>query len=261
MAGRVIQHLETGRSVAVCPEFTVIDESSDWIVVNKPAPLLVHPTNNRSEPTLLGGLDALLSFDLANGARLGIINRLDRETSGVVVIAKTKTAARMLSRAIERRKVAKTYTAIVFGWPEWESLEIDQPIARQGERGKTAVWVKQWVHETGRPCQTRAKVECRFRWKGGHFTKLEVEPHTGRMHQIRVHLAWAGFPIVGDKLYGAGEEHYLDFMERGWQPAMEAELILKRQALHARRMEFLEEELAWEAQLAEDLEQFLSTAD
>ena len=257
MVGRVVEHTETGRTVAVCPEFDVIDESRDWIVVNKPAPLLVHPTNKRSEPTLLGGLDALLSFDLANGARLGIINRLDRETSGVVVVAKTKTAARMLSRAIERRQVKKVYTAIVYGWPEWQGIEIDQPIARKGERGSSSVWVRQWVHESGRPCQTTVQVARRFEVKGRRFTLLTVAPRTGRMHQIRVHLEWVGFPIVGDKLYGATEEHYLRFMESGWDQQMECELLLRRQALHARTMTFPGEDLSWSAPLSTDLRDFI----
>jgi len=245
-----------GLRISAETSFSIIDECDDWIVVNKPAPLVVHPTNNRDEPTLLGGLDALLSFDLVNGAKLGIINRLDRETSGVVIVTKNTPAARMLSRAIERREVTKTYRAIVFGWPESNRFNIDEPILRQGQVRNSTVWVKQTVHQDGRECQTSVQVLRRFEKDGRRFSELRVTPRTGRMHQIRVHLAWAGYPIIGDKLYGPSEKWYLLFMANGWSSEMLKALCMKRQALHAERMNFVELGLVWEAPLPNDMSEF-----
>ena len=104
-------------SLQVVVNFQVIGETADWIVVDKPAPLIVHPANNKPEPTLLGGLERLLAYEIENGACLGIVTRLDRETSGVVLVAKHTQAARELGWIFERREAKKEYLAIVTGWP------------------------------------------------------------------------------------------------------------------------------------------------
>src|SRR5690606_27901492 len=101
----------------VIVDFQVIDESEDWIVVSKPAPLIVHPANRKPEPTLLGGVEKLLAYEMENGARPAVVNRLDRETSGLVVLAKTTAAARQLGLLFQRREVEKQYIAVVRGWP------------------------------------------------------------------------------------------------------------------------------------------------
>src|SRR6187551_2042408 len=119
------------RFVDVC-EFTVIDETADYIVVNKPAPLQVHPSRPDGGPTLWHGLRELLRFEIENGAALSIINRLDRDTSGIVLVAKHKAAARMLHKAMMRREVSKEYRAIVWGWPEADEFTVDEPILRRG---------------------------------------------------------------------------------------------------------------------------------
>ena len=105
-------------SLQVVVNFRVIDESDDWIVVDKPAPLIVHPANRKPEPTLLGGLEQLLAYEIRNGASLGIVTRLDRETSGIVLVSKHTDAARELGWIFERRQAKKEYLAIVHGWPE-----------------------------------------------------------------------------------------------------------------------------------------------
>ena len=110
-------------SLQVVINFRVVAESADWIVVDKPAPLIVHPANLKPEPTLLGGLEQLLAYEIQNGASLGIVTRLDRETSGIVLVSKHLEAAREIGKIFEFRQAKKEYLAIVRGWPiadRWE---------------------------------------------------------------------------------------------------------------------------------------------
>ncbi len=149
-------------SLQVVVDFKVIDESPDWIVVDKPAPLIVHPANRKPEPTLLGGVEMLLSYEMENGACPAIVTRLDRDTSGLVLIAKHTRSARELGMIFERREARKEYLAIVSGWPEADAWHCEMPIVRAGELGPSPIWVKQIVHESGRECSTRFQVERRF---------------------------------------------------------------------------------------------------
>ncbi len=217
--------------------FTIVAEAEDWIVVNKPAPLQIHPGDPTGPPTLWHRLCDLLSYEIANGGQVSIINRLDRETSGVVLVAKTRELARLFGMAMQERKVQKTYTALVHGWPVWETQVLHAPILRAGEVQEADIWVKQIVHPEGAPCQTSFRTLRRFEWQGQMFALVEARPETGRMHQIRVHLHHLALPIVGDKLYGLDDRCYLEFIETGWTPALEGRLILPRQALHSSRFE------------------------
>jgi 23S rRNA pseudouridine1911/1915/1917 synthase len=249
-------------SLQVVVNFEVIDESDDWIVVNKPAPLIVHPANRKPEPTLLGGLEQLLAFEIRNGARLGIITRLDRDTSGVVLVAKHTEAARELGWIFERRQASKEYLAVVTGWPEVDSWECPEPIIRAGELGPSQIWVRQVIHHRGKDCLTRFQVERRFERGKGRFSVVRCFPETGRMHQIRVHLAGSGFPIVGDKLYTGDGSYYLKWMAEGWTEDLEQRLILPRHALHAASLEipWSDATLRWEAGLSSDLIEFIEGA-
>lgn len=248
--------------VDVC-DFTVISETADWIAVNKPAPLQVHPSRPDGGPTLWHGLRELLRFEIANGATLSIINRLDRDTSGVVLVAKHKAAARMLHKAMMRREVGKEYRAIVTGWPEADHFTVDAPILRRGEVTASPIYLLQQVHPDGAASRTDFTVLQRFHkatTSGDRFALVAARPHTGRMHQIRVHLAHAGHPVVGDKLYGPSPEWYLRQIEHGWTPEAAAALLLPRQALHSCRLSVTAEDgspLEWLAPLPRDMADFL----
>lgn len=240
------------------PDFTVLDESEDFLVVDKPPHLMVHPSVPGNPPTLLDGLEALCAYERACGARLSLVNRLDRETSGIVLVAKHRAAARTFGKAMERREFRKTYLAVAWGWPEEDAFLVEAPLLRKGEVAESPVWVKQIVHPAGKPSATRFEVLRRFQrptTNGSRFVLLRCHPLTGRMHQIRVHAAHAGHPLVGDKLYGPDERCYLDFIETGWTEALERVLLLDHQALHAAALAW--EDWVWHSPLPPDLARFV----
>lgn len=224
--------------VAINTDVRILKESPSWIAVDKPAPLLVHPTNETDERTLWHELNDLLLFELATGGQLSLVNRLDRETSGITLAAKTAEAARVLGKAMQARLFVRGYVALVYGHPGWEELKVEEPILRQGERRESRIWVKQCVHPEGKECVTEFSVQKRFVSGDKIFSLVRCTPHTGRMHQIRVHLAHVGHPVVGDKIYGPSEDCYLQHMETGWTPQLETQLWLPRQALHASSLAF-----------------------
>lgn len=247
-------------SLQVVVNFKVIDESDDWLVVDKPAPLIVHPANLKPEPTLLGGIEKLLAYEIQNGGKPAIVNRLDRDTSGLVLVAKHTAAARELGMIFERREVEKEYLAVVHGWPDSDEWNCAAPIARAGDIGPSSIWVRQIVHPSGKGCLTRFRVEHRFERGEGRFSLVRCFPETGRMHQIRVHLAHAGHPIVGDKIYSGDGSEYLRWMEVGWTQELQCKLLLPRQALHASGLvlPWKGETKRWEAGLAKDLDEFVT---
>lgn len=220
--------------IAVRAAFDVAYEDEDALVVSKAAPLLMHPVGAKEEPTLWQGVRELLAYELACGGQVSLINRLDRETSGLVLIAKNAQAAHELGCAMQQHAIRKEYLAIVRGWPAWESACCAEPILRMADVAPTEVRVRQACHREGKPCCTEFQVLLRAPAHGAlpAMSLLRCRPMTGRMHQIRVHLAWLGHPIVGDKIY-ADETCYLRFVEEGWTPELERELILPRHALHA----------------------------
>ena len=245
-------------TIAVCTDIHVVEASDDWLVVEKPAPLIVHPTSGKPEPTLLGEVKAWLAGRGETIGKLSILNRLDRETSGLVLISRTPVAARQFGKSMERREIGKEYLAVVCGWPEWEKVRVEEPLLRQGEVAETRIWIKQAVHRDGRPSITEFEVLRRFENRHGLFAVVFARPETGRTHQIRVHLAHVGHAIVGDKIYGPSEECYLEFIETGWSGQLEEQLYLPRHALHASRLEvpWKNQRMAWESAPARDLAEF-----
>ncbi len=234
--------------IALNASFDVLAEESGWIAVSKGAPLLSHPTGAKNEPTLWHGLRALLAYELQTGGQISIITRLDRETSGVTLVAKTAAAARELGRAMQRHAMRKTYLALALGSPARDRWVCEEPVARLGDWAETRVFVKQCCHPSGRPCRTEFRVLRRIEARGDlpPFALVECTPETGRMHQIRVHLAHAGHPILGDKIYGVDDTCYLDFIAHGWTPNLKTRLHLPRHALHAARLSF-----PWEGERVE----------
>ncbi|MGA7273274.1 MAG: RNA pseudouridine synthase [Candidatus Udaeobacter sp.] len=272
--------------------FNLVDETDEYVVVDKPAFLLIHPTKPNGAPTLWKELRELLAFEIASGGQVSIVNRLDRETSGLVLVAKTSATARRFGLLMQRQQVKKEYLAIVWGWPEWERYLVDAPMDRQGKHQASAIWLKQMIHPSGAPAQTEFFVERRFGRSactercGFHetsfdphlhplpgqgeevakrqvmvgeekFALIRAIPRTGRTHQIRVHLSAIGHPIVGDKIYGPDEQLYLRFIDAGWTPELEQRLLLPRHALHSAKLA-IEGEREWASPLPPDLAEFCS---
>jgi len=244
------------------PRFKIIDETDDYIVVDKPAFLLAHPTKPDQRATLWKQLRELLAFEIENGGQVSIVNRLDRETSGVVLVAKTSAAARRFGLWMQSRQLHKEYLAIVWGWPDWETTVVDAPMLRKGEQQPTSIWLKQMIHSAGAEAITEFRVERRFKrptTNGDRFVIVRAVPKTGRTHQIRVHLASLGHPIVGDKIYGPNEKLYLEFIETGWTPKLERQLLLPRHALHSATLN-IPNEKKWIAEFPEDLATFANSS-
>jgi 23S rRNA pseudouridine1911/1915/1917 synthase len=238
------------------PRFTIIDESADWLVVDKPPFMEAHPSKPNGRATLWDGLRGLLAYELVNGGQVSIINRLDRETSGLTLVAKHRAAARELHLQMQSRRVEKEYLALVWGWPESDAFTIDAPILRQGTRAPSPIHLKQTVHPEGAAARTRFRVEATFTMEttnGSRFALIHAFPETGRTHQIRVHLAHAGYPVVGDKIYGPDEGCYLEFIRTGWTPELATRLLLHRHALHSTALRLPDAGLAWQSPLASDL--------
>jgi 23S rRNA pseudouridine1911/1915/1917 synthase len=215
--------------------FEVISEDDELLVINKPAGLVCHPTKTDEYSSLVGRI----RLYLGGQARFHLINRLDRETSGVTVVGKRKSVARDLGRLWEKRAVEKEYRAIVHGHVQEDVGIVDAPLGRD-ERSRVAI--KDCVRGDGAPSQTEFEVESRFerRIEGSAipFTMLRIRPLTGRKHQIRIHLEHIGHPIVGDKLYGGDEELYLAFVEGRLTPEQKHRLLLLSHALHAEAVRF-----------------------
>ena len=143
-------------------EFQILDETEDFLVVDKPAGLLVHPTKPGGPKTLWNQLCDLLGYELATGGRISLVNRLDRETSGILLVAKKAEAARVAGMAMQRGEIRKEYVALVFGWPEWDEKAIEEPIVRLGEVASSPVWLERTVHPSGAPALTLFRVERRL---------------------------------------------------------------------------------------------------
>ena len=207
---------------------TIVYEDEHLAVIDKPAGLVVHPAPGHWDDTLVNALVAR-GTTLSGGAegRPGIVHRLDRDTSGLMIVAKTDLAHRRLGAAIAARRVGRTYAALAWGHLDDRTLRIDEPIGRHPTDRKRMV-----VSAKGRTARTDASLVARFE----SVDLLRLELHTGRTHQIRVHLQHVGHPIVGDPVYGGGGSRRISGVQR-----QRAELIARaapRQALHAAALAF-----------------------
>jgi 23S rRNA pseudouridine1911/1915/1917 synthase len=230
----------------------IIFEDQDLVVVNKPAGLVVHPGAGVEHGTLANALVAHFS-QLSPGTaplRPGIVHRLDRDTSGLLVVAKNEQAHQHLAEQFASRAVEKRYVALVYGRMAKASDKIDLPIGRHPVHRVRMCVAKQG---RGRPAFTRYEVSRRF----AEFSLLDVEIKTGRTHQIRVHLAHIHHPVVGDDIYGSGYNANLPSIM-----VKRAIATLGRHLLHAAALAFTHPatgaRLAFTAPLPKKFEDFLS---
>lgn len=257
--------------------FEVLYEDAELLAINKPAGLVCHPTKGDVYSSLI----SRVRLHVGEGTPVHLVNRLDRETSGVTLAVKGDQRVGKIKQLFAERAVSKEYLALVHGHVAADAGTIEAPLGKD-EQAITAV--KDCVRPDGSPARTDFVVLQRFereiepparvhltlnqdatqisdvgnvspspRLAGSEgpngeragvrcalhpFTLLRVHPHTGRKHQIRIHLAHLGHPIVGDKIYGGDERFYLDFVERKLTEAQRRKLILPCHALHAAELRF-----------------------
>lgn len=236
---------EEGQAPAALPEIPVIAETDDYLVINKPAGLLVHATGTgKQEITLADWLHKTLPeiSSIGQHERPGIVHRLDRDTSGVMVVAKTQAMYDHLKKQFSDRTIEKTYTALLHGHVRDDAGEITHPIGRSRNKSRMAARPEN-TYETDRPAMTRYEVVKRFRKP---FTLAHAHPLTGRTHQIRVHFMALGFPVVGDQVYTIKKQR--------------VKSELGRHFLHAEKLSFSDlsdNRITVEAPLPTELQQFL----
>ena len=198
----------------------VIYEDNDIIVVNKPKGLVVHPANGNPDGTLVNAIMAICKDSLSGiggEIRPGIVHRLDKDTSGLLIVAKNDVAHVKLSEQIKNREVKKIYIALVRGSVPENEATINMPIGRSTKDRK-----KMAVTKNGKEAITHFKVIERYTTDKGTYTLLEIKIDTGRTHQIRVHMAEIGYPVIGDAVYSNGKN----------------EFNIEGQCLHAKSLEF-----------------------
>ena len=240
-------HIEEPKEVKIEAQDIPIDiiyEDDDIIVVNKPKGLVVHPANGNPDGTLVNAIMAICKESLSGiGGELrpGIVHRLDKDTSGLLIVAKNDKAHINMSEKIKNREVKKTYIALVRGSMPEDSATINMPIGRSTKDRK-----KMAVTKTGKEAITHFKVLNRYTTNKGTYTLLEIKIDTGRTHQIRVHMAEIGYPVIGDEVYSNGKN----------------EFGIHGQCLHAKRLEFKHpitgKEMILEAPLPEYFENVIS---
>ncbi|MBI4821954.1 MAG: RluA family pseudouridine synthase [Deltaproteobacteria bacterium] len=207
----------------------ILLDDPDVLAVNKPGDLIVHPTASAYNRTLIRVLKVRLP-----GAYLDLAHRIDKETSGVLLLARSQAASSKLKTQFADRRVTKVYLAIVIGSPSFEQVTVDAPM-RLAPQSASGV-----LMEVGGAGASPAVTEVRVIARGRDAALVEARPHTGRQHQIRLHLAHLGHPLVGDKLYLGGESTFVASLRGGLDASdLVSQLGHHRQALHAHRVRFL----------------------
>ncbi len=275
-------HAPPLRAMAEEIPLDIVYEDDDLAVVNKPSGMMVHAGAGATEDARNRGtlVNALLHHfkklsGVGGGLRPGIVHRLDRGTSGLLVVAKNDEAHRRLARQFSARDVHKTYVALVQGWPKKERGTIQSPISRDAQR-RTRMTTRRpspLTHQErrakeprsgGRDAVTHYAVTRKIDSPYGKFALLEVKIETGRTHQIRVHMASLGHPVVGDTLYSATAELRAQSNKRR-APGMPASIQLDRNFLHSAALEFVHprssDTLKFARPLPDELKSLLNTLD
>ena len=226
--------------IPICPVY----EDEDLLVIDKQPGIVVHPTKGHPSGTIANGLMRYMERS-GHSFKIRFVNRLDRDTSGLLIVAKNSHCQDSMMKQMKRNQVEKTYLAVVHGMIPEENSTVDLPIGRPQEDS-----VQRWVMEDGYPSVTHYRVLQRFAGKkteeeppsGFTFVRLKLE--TGRTHQIRVHMAYTGHPLVGDSLYGREEPQ-----------------LIGRQALHAASLSFFQpvsgQKIVCEAPLPADMKKLI----
>jgi len=223
----------------------IVHEDERLLVLNKPGDFVCHPSKAGPWSSLVGA-----AREYAGLPTMHLVFRLDRETSGVVVLTKDSAMAGRLQTAMQKRRVGKSYIAIMTGELQ-ESVTVNQPL---GDDISSPVYIKTTVRPDGLPAVTHFTPL--FARNG--FTLAKVATASGRKHQIRAHALWLGHALVGDKIYGPDDRLYLDFIDHGWSETMAGKLLLSRQALHCAAIDLTAAgaPAVFSASLAQDMRDF-----
>jgi len=224
----------------------IVLEHSSFLIVDKPAGWLVHPTRPDGTFTLIDWLR-----DQYPDEFLSLVSRLDRETSGLLLVARSKENASLFGKMQQRREIQKNYLALVHGCPPTSGM-IDQPLDRLGKYHPSRIYMRQAVVPGTYPAQTEYKtIETRTHPKYGEISLVEASPKTGRLHQIRAHFEFSGFPVLNDKIYGQKDEIFIDYIDK--ETSNDHKMV--RHSLHSSKLSFVlgSEAIFQEVGLPEDL--------
>ena len=224
----------------------IVQEHRQLLIVNKPAGWLVHPTRPDGTFTLIDWLREQLP-----GEFLSLVSRLDRETSGLLLVARGKENASLLGKMQQRREIRKTYHAIVHGKPP-ESGIIDAPLDRLGKHHPSRIYIRQAVVPGTYPAITEFKtLGTRHHPQHGDISLVEASPKTGRLHQIRAHFEHLSYPILNDKIYGKNDEYFINYIHKDYKKDEE----IGRHCLNSSRLmlDLASEVISSEIGLPEDM--------
>ena len=224
----------------------IVRTDTRFLIVDKPAGWLVHPTRPDGTFTLIEWLREQLP-----GEFLSLVSRLDRETSGLLLVARGKENASLLGKMQQRREIHKTYLAIVHGRPP-ESGVIDAPLDRLGKHQPSKIYIRQAVVPGTYPARTEFKtLATRTHSDHGEISLVEASPKTGRLHQIRAHFDHLGFPVLNDKIYGKKDEFFINYIDKAFQNSYK----IARHCLHSSKinLNFGEEKFSEEIGLPADM--------
>jgi len=208
---------------------SIVLTDARFLIVDKPAGWLVHPTRPDGTFTLIDWLR-----EQYPGEFLSLVSRLDRETSGLLLVARGKEQASVLGKMQQRREIHKTYLALVHGRPPPSGI-IDQPLDRLGKHQPSRIYIRQAVVPGTYPALTEFKtLATRTHPQHGEISLVEVSPKTGRLHQIRAHFDHLGHPVVNDKIYGKKDDVFINYIDKAFKKTD----IIGRHCLHSSKLEF-----------------------